>query len=287
MPKRFIDLHTHSSASDGGDSPAELVRKAAALGLFALALTDHDTLAGLDEAEEEAQRVGIELVRGCEIAVSNEGEELHIMGLWIPSRPPQVLLDALKAGRNRRLDRNARMLDRLQELGLEVGDDELLQSSGGEVVGRPHMAGVLLRKQYVTTRKEAFERYLGRDGAAYVPRTLPTPEEGIGALRAAGALTVLAHPCLSSRMTPDLLQAHLQTLADCGLDALEAYHSSHNNANVRLCLEYAERFRLGVSGGSDYHGAAKPGIRLGHAGDGMVIPAHILDQLKARLQARA
>ena len=287
MSNRQLDLHCHSSASDGSDSPTRLVRRAAEVGLRALALTDHDTVSGLAEAEAEAARLGIELVRGCEIAVRHDEDELHLLGLFLPAELPQAFLDALKKERNRRRERNAAMLERLRELGLEISDDELHRAAGGEVVGRPHMASVLLARQYVATRSEAFERYLGRYGTAFVPRGLLSPAEGIALLREAGALAVLAHPCLSAGMTPERLHVCLSELADLGLDAVEAYHSTHNNAAVRLCLDCAATYGLGVSGGSDYHGTAKAGIQLGRAGDGMVIPSTLLDALKALHRNRA
>ncbi len=280
MAGRSIDLHTHSTASDGSDSPADLVRNAARVGLRALALTDHDTLSGLAEAEAEAAGLGVELVRGCEIAVRHDGDELHILGLFIPAHPSKTLEEALAGERGRRGRRNAAMLARLLELGLEITEEELNSAAGGEVVGRPHMASAMLARRYVGTRAEAFERYIGRDGSAFVPRGLLSPEEGIGLLRASGALTILAHPCLSPAMTPERLRACLAELTSYGLGAVEAYHSSHGNAAVRVCLECAKHFGLGVSGGSDYHGAAKVGLRLGRAGGGMNIPAWILDDLK-------
>ncbi len=282
MAERFVDLHTHSSASDGADAPAALVRKAVEDGLRALALTDHDTLDGLAEAGAEAERLGLEFIRGCEIAARRQGEELHILGLWIPEDPGSALPALLSEGVRRREERNAAMLVKMREFGLEIDEADLHGEACCTVVGRPHMAAVLKEKHYVATRREAFERWLGRDGAAFVPRVLPTPEEGIATLRAAGALTALAHPCLYTRMTPPFLDECLRELARYGLDAVEAYHSGHDNADLRLCLDLAERHGLAVTGGSDYHGARKPGLHLGIAVEGMPVPALILDRLKAR-----
>jgi predicted metal-dependent phosphoesterase TrpH len=287
-PYPFIDLHTHSNASDGSDSPEELVRLAAGMGLLALALTDHDTLAGLDRAAAEARKHHLRFVRGLEIAVSDgKWGELHLLGLWMPERPSQRMLAALADFLQKRRDRNRRMLEALQGLGMDISLEEVRALSGGETVGRPHIALAMQKKGYVPNRREAFDRYLGLEGKAFVARELMSPEEGVDLLRGEGALVVLAHPCLSASMTPERLDALLTTLRACGLDAIEAYHSAHTPEKTRLCVDLAAKHGLLLSGGSDYHGLGKEGIKLGSGLGGNVrAPLMLLEKMDAYRKAQ-
>lgn len=276
-----IDLHTHSTASDGTDSPAALVAKAARLKIGALALTDHDTLDGLVEAEKAARALGIHFVRGCEIAVAYEGDELHIVAYWVPRA--SATLDAFIAGQHRqRLQRNLDMVARLAELGLDVSMEEVEAVAGEGTVGRPHIAVVLRDKSYVATTAEAFERYLGRRGRAFVPRVLCSPREGIARFVEEGATVALAHPCLSLDVSVSAWNALLGDLRRWGLSGIEAYHSAHSQASVRLCVDLAARHDLVLTGGSDYHGGAKPGVRLGVGSVNMRLPGLLLENLQAR-----
>jgi len=285
MAGRIIDLHTHSRASDGSDSPAALVRRAAAKGLAAIALTDHDTLAGLDEAEEEAAATGIEFIRGIELAVQDEFGELHILGLFMPE-PSERMLAAIDTLQRNRRSRNQAMLDVLAAMGMPMSMDEVREHSGKVAIGRPHIALAMKSKGYVPSRKEAFERYIGWNGSAFVPRTLLSPSEAIRLLRDEGATVVLAHPCLSKRMTPGRLDAVLTEFRQYGLRAIEAYHSSHDPEQVRLCIALADKHDLLLTGGSDYHGSNKDGIALG-AGTGQLrVPYILLEKLREYRRSR-
>ncbi|WP_446423834.1 PHP domain-containing protein [Mailhella sp.] len=277
-----IDLHTHSSASDGSDSPRDVVRKAAAAGLNVIALTDHDTLDGLDEAEDEAQKQGIVFVRGCEISAATPWGEAHFLGLWIPRDSAAVkrLEKALGAIRQKRLERNLAIADRLRALGFGVSYEQAAELAGGRIVGRPHFAELLCLLGAVKDRKEAFRTYLGRDGLAFVPRRLPTPQEAITMLKEAGALVSMAHPRLL-RASVTELDALLTEIVPSGLDALEAYHSEHDAGDVRECVELADRFGLQLTGGSDYHGHPKPNIALGRGKGGLRVRLHVYNALKA------
>lgn len=282
MASRIIDLHTHSRASDGTDSPSELAAKAAGAGLSAFALTDHDTLAGIGEAELAARRLGIEFVPGIEIAVADPCGELHLLGFWMP--PPSAAMRAAldRLYRNRR-DRNSAMLERLAALGMRLTLDEVrtLSRAGSMALGRPHIALALREKGCVGTVKEAFERYLGFGRVAYVPRRLPSPEEGIALLAGEGAVVALAHPCLEAAMTPERLDALLAAFKSSGLAALEAYHSAHTHGQTRLCVELAAKHGLLLTGGSDYHGANKPGVALGRGAGGLRVPRLLLEKMRA------
>lgn len=282
MDRKLVDLHTHSTASDGTDSPAELVARAHGLGLAAIALTDHDTLAGLAEAEQAGRTLGMGVIRGCEISTRTEAGEHHILGLWIPARADA--LDAwLDAVRKRRNERNAAMVARLRALGFDITLEEVRARASGSV-GRPHMAAVLAAKGYARDVTSAFRDYLGANGKAYVPKQVPAPEEAVRLLADMGATPVLAHPFLNAA-TPASVEALTRRLADCGLAAIEAWHSGHSDADTRQCVELARRLDLGLTGGSDYHGANKPGIRLGTGHGGLRVPVAVLEALRERRRA--
>lgn len=280
MPERRIDLHTHSLASDGTDAPAELARKAAAAGLAAFALTDHDTVAGLDEAGAEAETLGLEFIPGIEIAVRSDFGELHLLGLWVNPAAPgfAATLAELRRARDKR---NRAILDKLAHLGLPLSMAEVLTLARGEAVGRPHIAAALRGQGYVRSRREAFERYLARDGKAYVPRLMLDPNQGLELLAAAGATTVLAHPCLAPAMTRRRLDQLLALLCPHGLQALEVWHCSHDPNQTRFCLELASKYGLLPTGGSDYHGQNKEGVALGTGRNNLRIPYSVLEALRA------
>ena len=279
----FIDLHTHSSASDGTDPPAQLVAKAHAAGLAAVAITDHDTLSGLDEGQRVGRELGIEVVRGCEISTGTELGELHILGLWLPEKP-QLLLEKLSWLRERRAERNAGIVKKLQDLGYDICMDEVLAAAKGESVGRPHIAEVLLRKGFAKDVRQVFKEFLGSRGKAYLPKTVLQPDESVRLLASMGATVCLAHPLLW-KAPSGWLDSMVARLKDYGLSAIEAYHSEHSDADVRTCLALAKRFDLGVSGGSDYHGSNKPSIRLGQGYGGLRVSLSVLQGLKERRSA--
>ena len=276
----FIDLHTHSTASDGTDSPTELVRKAAQAHLAVLALTDHDTLAGLEEAEQEAKRQNMGFVRGCEISTATPWGEAHFLGLWIPEKGEKTaLLEAeLEKVRQQRKERNLRIAEKLRTLGFDVSYEAAAALAGGTVVGRPHFAALLCALGVVKDRKEAFRLYLGRDGLAYVPRRLMSPQEAVSLLKSTGAVVSMAHPRLLHAPVEELDHL-LAGLKEQGLDALEAYHSEHDAGDVRLWVELASRHHLQLSGGSDYHGLAKPNISIGHGKGGLRVGFSVYEEL--------
>ncbi|MDR1946309.1 MAG: PHP domain-containing protein [Desulfovibrio sp.] len=280
MHERSIDLHTHSSASDGTDSPAELARKAAAHGLAALALTDHDSTEGLAEAAAESARLGLKFVPGAEIAVRRGERELHILGLFFPMSSP-TLEKSLAGIRARRDARNRAVLDGLTALGLHLDPEDVRWQAGGSAVGRPHMAAALIAAGYVADGREAFDRFLGRGRPAYVPRSLSAPDEGIGMLRRESPVVSLAHPFLSPSMTRSELDGILDEFRPWGLTALEAYHSDHNPEQTRICLELARKHGLLLTGGSDYHGENKKDVALGRGRGDLRVPMSLLTELES------
>ncbi|MDR1660463.1 MAG: PHP domain-containing protein [Desulfovibrio sp.] len=275
----LIDLHTHSTASDGSDSPTQLVAAARAAGLAAIALTDHDTTAGLEEAETAGKEAGITVIRGCELStmVENDTLRMHILGLWLPRNTGdlQARLQELRAKRDAR---NDRIVALLRDCGLDIGMEDVRRQARGESVGRPHIAASLLAKGYVKTLAEAFGRYLGRQGKAYVPKEVMKAEEAVHMLAGMGATVCLAHPMLD-KPPPDKLEALVAHLIPQGLSAVEIWHSEHSAEDTRAALELAHRFKLGLSGGSDYHGRNKPGIRPGVGRGNLRVGMDVLENL--------
>jgi Predicted metal-dependent phosphoesterases (PHP family) len=278
VPRMSIDLHTHSTASDGTDSPAEMVRKALAAGLSALGLTDHDTVGGLDELRRAGAEAGLRVVPGVELSASAPpgSGPLHLVGLWLPERP-ENLLRLLRWVLDAREDRNREVADKLAALGTGVTYDEVRELAGG-VVGRPHFAQALLRRRAVTSLEEAFRRYLGRWGKAYAPKAKLTPAQALEALRADGATPVLAHPGLLG-LSPAELEPVVRHLRDLGLEAIEVHYPEHSPRQMDQYAALAGRLGLLPSGGSDYHGAVKPGLLLGRGKGSLCVPDSVLDRL--------
>jgi predicted metal-dependent phosphoesterase TrpH len=275
----MIDLHTHSTASDGKLTPAELIRYAKRTGIEVIALTDHDTLSGLEEAAAEASRIGIEFIPGVEIsAVYNPGT-MHILGYFIDPADPDLTetLSWLRGGRD---DRNSQILDRLAELGYPLDHEDVAALAGGESMGRPHIARAMIDRGYVSTFNEAFERYLGKGALAYVDREKMTPEKAIESIIQAGGIPVLAHPQTLS-LPDDELADLLDRLASLGLAGVEAYYYSHTDAETELYVNLADSFNLVITGGSDFHGAGMIDTDLGVGRGDMNVPRSIADRLTA------
>ncbi len=279
----MIDLHTHSTASDGTDSPSELVARAASLGLEALAITDHDTLQGSDEAVTAAAAAGLRFVQGLELSTRRTEEpdpaarSVHVLGYFF--RPPEpgfrAWLDSLK---ERRRSRNHAMAERLQALGMAVSLEEA-EAEGRNITGRPHFASVLIRKGYVRSYAEAFRTLLGELCPAYVERADPTPREGIARIRQAGGVAVLAHAVRLNKAGAEE-EAVLRGFVDAGLGGIEVYHSDHDERSRSRYAQLAEKYGLAVTGGSDYHGAHKPDVLLGRGRRGQRPPLALLDGLR-------
>ncbi|NUN50945.1 MAG: PHP domain-containing protein [Candidatus Brocadiae bacterium] len=279
MPEPSIDLHAHTTASDGSLRPAELVRQAAADGLSALAVTDHDTAEGLEEARDEARRTGIELVNGIEISVHWEAGTFHLLGYLFEETP------ALRAGlqelQGLRRERNARMIAKLNELGYRLTEEEVAAEGGGGQIGRLHIARALLRRGAVSTVEEAFGRLLRRGRPAFVMVDRLGAAEAIRMIRSAGGVAVVAHP-FQLRLGEDALDGAVAEWTALGLGGIEVQHSSHDAGQVAFLSALAGRHNLAATGGSDFHGENKPGIPLGRAGEGARIPLSRLEDLRAK-----
>ncbi len=277
-----VDLHTHSSASDGTDSPAQLVRRAAAAGLVAIALTDHDTLSGIGEARSTAAEAELRLISGTELSVDHDTLKIHLLVYFLePGEGPlQDRLSELREGRNLR---NVEILARLRALGYEIDDADMAAEAGGESVGRPHIADALVAKGVVSSRAEAFDRLLGDGGAAYVERPRLGAAEAIRLATESGAVTSVAHPYTIDR-NAETYPPLFRELKALGLTGLEAYHPEHP-PDLRVHLaELAADLGLVPTGGSDYHGTGKPGVDLGIGFGDLDIPDTVVTDLEDRRQ---
>ena len=272
-----VDLHAHTTASDGTDTPARLVMKAASLGLSAVAITDHDTTGGLPEAEEAAHRAGIELVRGAELSLDWRGGAMHMLVLL--AQDIDLLHSRLGEVRQGRVRRNQLMVKRLRDQGVRITMDEVAAESGQGVTGRPHLASVLVKRGYVPDIGEAFRQYLGRGSPAYAERKRLTPAEAIDLAHAVGGVAVLAHP-LTLGVEGGELAALLGDLAALGLDGLEAYYGAYEPPTRANLATLARRHELVPTGGSDYHGRFKPGIGLGVGRGDLLVPDRVLEELR-------
>lgn len=275
-----VDLHTHSTASDGTDSPAVLVHKAAKAGLETVALTDHDTLEGIEEAEAAAKEAGIDLVPGVELSLDFDQGGMHLLVLWLQpgSGPLQDRLAGLQEGRSQR---NAKILERLEELGMPIDPEELARESGGGSVGRPHIAAVMMARGYVEDIRTAFDEYLGSGKPAYVSRERLQPVEAIELARSSGGVCVLAHPSTLNVLSAPAMAAVLEPLVEAGLHGLEALYPSYRQHERDGYAALARRFGLVPSGGSDYHGHYKPGLDLGNGYGDLIVPKSVLEELEA------
>ena len=277
----MIDLHTHSTASDGTYSPAELVRLARETGLFALALTDHDTVEGLPQALAAAEEHGIRFVPGVEISVRFEGPgHCHILGYFVDPHSSS-LRETLGLLQKARRERNRLMVERLQALGVDLTLEEVAARAGGGEIGRPHFAALLVEKGVVRSVEEAFERYLRKGAPAYVPKARLAPEEAFSAIRTAGGLPVLAHP-VHLKLSAEELTRYVAGLKEMGLEGLEAYYTDHSREFTTLCLELARRYDLVPTGGSDFHGHNKPDIKLGRGFGNLSVPDECYRRLRER-----
>ena len=273
-----LDLHLHTTHSDGSCTPTEVVNMAHQAAVTALAITDHDITTGIAEAIAAGEQCGIEIIPGVEISSLAGSSELHILGYFLDWRDSD-LLDRLKTLRESRHRRNPRIIERLQTLGIDITYDEVRALAGTDSIGRPHIARVLMDKHVVASAKEAFDRFLAEGKPAYVPRELPSPAEAIRWIKAARGLAVLAHPTWVKVAERSLVDLVRQLKAE-GLDGVEVYYSTHAAQQTREYLSLAHQLGLLVTGGSDFHGLTKPDIEVGIGKGSLHIPTSLLPKMK-------
>lgn len=277
---RPIDLHAHSCKSDGSLTPAQLVELAISKGLAAVALTDHDTEAGIDEALAKAEGKDIEVIPGIEFSTEYEGRDIHVVGLYIDHNS-EDFQKYLKDFRNARDLRNQKMCLKLQEHGLDIKYEDMLKAFPGSVMTRAHYARYIFEKGYVKAIPEAFERYVGDNAPCFIPREKVTPSQAVKLILRAGGIPVLAHPILY-HMSEERLENLVRLLKEDGLVAIEAVYSTYNAREERQIRELAKKFDLLLSGGSDFHGKAKPGLELGTGYGKLHVPYDFLTKIKEK-----
>lgn len=271
---RHVDLHSHSTASDGAYAPTAVVERAKAAGVHALALTDHDTLGGVAEAQAAGDRLGLRIVPGAELSAHDGDREIHLLALHF--QDPQTLDGELERFRVRRRERAADIVARLRTLGVPLELDRVLAEAAGGAVGRPHVARALVAAGHVRDHREAFDRYLGAGRPAYVAKALFPVPDAVRLVHEAGGILVFAHP------GSDGTRERIERLARLGLDGLEVLHPSHSPDDVARLTALARALRLVRSGGSDWHGATEGPRTLG----ALRVPAEWLEEQDARVAAR-
>lgn len=271
-----IDLHTHSTFSDGTFTPLHLVKYAEEKGLKAFAITDHDTTEGIKEAK--SIETNVEVISGVEISTRYDKKEIHIVGLYVNENDAD-LNKQLKYYREKRVTRNFEILEKLNSLGVDITIDDVKESCTGDVISRAHIAKALVSKGFVGSYTEAFDRYLGDNKCAYVPRETLNYEESMELITKAGGVPVLAHPLLY-KMSDTNLENMMVKLRQKGLKAVEVYYSTHSNSDTQHVMAMANRVGLIYSGGSDFHGATKPKIDMGTGMGKLAVPYEILEKIR-------
>lgn len=266
---KFVDLHIHSTASDGSMTPTEIVRYAKKIGLVAIALTDHDTVDGIEQAMEESKRVGLEVVPGVEISL-DYNTEMHMLGYFFNDgyKKLEPLLKRFRIGREQR---NPRIIEKLNTMGFDISNEEVIAEAQGRVLARPHIASVMVKKGYVKTVAEAFDKYISNGKTAYVKRDSLTPKEGIRAIKEAGGLPVLAHP-IHLKLDLEDMDILLSQLVLKGLMGVETYYVDNSREDTINFLKLAQKHNIIATGGSDFHGSFKPDIKMGEGRGNLQVP---------------
>jgi 3',5'-nucleoside bisphosphate phosphatase len=273
----LIDLHSHTNESDGTCSPEELIREAVRAGVDTLGITDHDTFKGYDQAIPFAAAAGVQLVCGIELSTKLHGHSVHLLGYFLKNSGMGDFRTWVLDQQAARRDRNIRLIARLQELGFDITLEEA-EARGKGMTGRPHFAQILVEKGYVANLRQAFDDYLDESAKGYVYRREPQFAEAVAEIRKAGGIASLAHPVRVRGDVPALMPE----LCGAGMNAIEAYHSDHSATDTEMYLGLARKYGLMVTGGSDFHGAVKPGVSLGTGCQGnLSIPGDLLEKLRA------
>lgn len=283
--KTYIDLHIHSTASDGTFSPTEIVNKALKLtekdSPVVIALTDHDTVAGIDEFQKAAAKHKDRLtaISGLEISTDYHGVEIHVLGYNIDIHNKE-LLDRLAVCRESRDGRNEKIIQKLQEQGFKISMDEIKPDKPGETIARPHIAKLLMKKKYVSSVQEAFDKYLAEGRCCYVERIMPTPEEAIYLIKSSGGIPVLAHLMLYKKLDSSQKEALIRELKEAGLIGIETYYNTYTPVEQEYVAGLAKQWGLIETGGTDFHGQNKPHISLFTGQGEMEVPQKVLENLK-------
>jgi len=275
----MIDLHTHTRASDGTLSPSQLVSAAVQMGLEALAITDHDTFAGYEEAVPCAAASGLELICGIELSTKYRGRSVHLLGYFLSRGPTEEFRRWIAGLQESRHVRNEALVEKLRGKGCRITLEEV-QERGGTLPGRPHFAAILVEKGHAESTQHAFEEYLSDSAECYVPRKEPTFAEAVARIAAGGGISSLPHPGRVSK-DPEVLTDCAREMRDLGLRAIEVHHSDHSEGDVAFYQALASRLPLAITGGSDFHGDTKPRVALATGADqNVLVPYAVLDDLR-------
>lgn len=274
-----VDLHLHSVYSDGSDTPEEIAGRAHAIGLTGIALTDHDTLEGVSRAAAAASARALRFIGGTELSVLWHDQSMHLLVYFLDPTPGplQDRLSELRAARSRR---NDQIVDRLQQLGLDISIDEVQREAATGVVGRPHFAAVLIEKGYVETVANAFDKYLAAGRPAYVPRTRLAAGEAIGLSRESSAVPVIAHPH-TLNLRAEQFASGFRELVSLGLGGIEAYYGEYSPEMRARIATICDDLGIVATGGSDYHGKYKPRLQVGVGRGDLRVPDEVFDRLEA------
>jgi predicted metal-dependent phosphoesterase TrpH len=276
----MIDLHSHSTCSDGSETPTRVIELAAEAGCHAIALTDHDGLGGIEEARAAAAQHAIRFVPGCEVSCKFNPGTMHVLCYFVePGDGP--LQDQLERLRNDRVTRNDRLIARLNELDIPITLEQVAEEAGGSTLGRPHFAEALVKLGAVKTYQDAFDKLLAKGGPAYIPKAFIDAPTTIDAATGSGALAVLAHP-LSLKLEPAPLEQLVGELAEAGLTGMECYYGRYSPEEREGLAAIAARHGLVATGGSDYHGTHKPDLAVGTGTGDLDVPDSALSALEER-----
>jgi len=279
MDTRIIDLHTHTTESDGSFTPEELILEAKRVGLSAIAITDHDSISGLKKAAPLALEYNIELIPGVELSTDYNGKEVHVVGLYIDPENENFLA-RIKEFKENRDNRNAIMVENLQKEGFSITMEELKAENPDCVITRANIARFLYEHDMIPTIQTAFEKYIGDNCKCYVNRFKITPMDGVRLIKEAGGIAILAHPLLY-HMSDATLQKLINEMKAAGLDGIEAIYCTYTPSEERQMKKLAEENGLLISGGSDFHGTTKPNLNLGTGYGKLYIPYSVLEAIKA------
>lgn len=282
-----VDLHVHSTASDGTLTPAEILHLAVGLNLGAIALTDHDTLDGVKAAVRQTIPETLAFVSGVEISAAAlpgfpQAGSLHILGYGFEVEHPD-LNAALRQAQSARCNRNPRIIQRLNQLGVNISMAEVLQLVPESQAGRPHIAQLMVSRGLAASIDDAFQRFLGVGRPAYIDKHRIACTDALALLQAAGGIAVLAHPGLVQRGHPARFEELLKSLTDQGLDGIEVWYPQHTRQQTAFYSRMAQTYNLVATGGTDFHGGLKPGLQLGYAQGDFCVPCHVYDDLMARI----
>ncbi len=278
----YIDLHTHTTASDGTISPEELIEYAIKKNLAAIAITDHDTIDGIEPARNHlGDSNAIEIISGIEFSTSSLylKNDIHILGLYIDEKNSDFI-HSLKSIVDSRNIRNEKMLEKLKELGIKLSIEDVIKTSSGGIITRAHFSKAMVEKGYVINNNEAFTKYIGNGCPAFVPRYKLPPDKAIKTIRNAGGVAVLAHPTLYHLNLREL-DALIAELCEYGLQGIEGLYSLYNRSEISYLADFAAQYNLVIAGGSDFHGANKSNIDLGTGRGTLKIPYELLEPIKA------